>query len=147
MLDLTAPRRKLNIINAMSDEHVQRVRNLEAMAQAMDQVPIETTHSFHAGMYARTIKIPQGVTLTGAFITIPTLLIASGEGAVFTEQGTELFNGYNVFQCEANRKQAFIAITDVYLTMIFKTDATTIDEAEAEFTNEAHLLLTNQKGN
>ena len=42
------------------------VRALEAQVQALPQVQIPTDHVIHAGLYARTIRIPVDVILTGA---------------------------------------------------------------------------------
>ena len=42
----------------------------------------------------------------------------------------------------AGRKQAFLAITDTALTTTFPTAAVTVEEAEAEFTDETDLLAS-----
>ena len=41
-----------------------------ACAASCRQVPIETRHVLHAGMYARTICIPAGVLITGALVKV-----------------------------------------------------------------------------
>lgn len=124
---------------------IEAVRRLEDEALKLPQVPIHTEHSFHAGMYARTIMIPQGVVLTGAIIQIPTMLIFSGHAAVYTPEGAEDWIGYRVVLAPANRKQAFFAKQNTYLTMVFPTSATTIEEAENEFTAEADRLLSRKQ--
>lgn len=129
-------------IPAMSDDAIAKVRSLEAKLRALPQVPVATDHVLHAGMYARTIRIPAGVVLTGALIQIATLLIANGDCQVFVGDDVRELHGYNVLPASAHRRQAFIAITDTDLTMIFTTRSQTVSDAEEEFTDEAHLLMS-----
>jgi hypothetical protein len=90
--------------------------------------------------------IPKGVLLTGALIKISTLLIISGEVIVYIDSKPVKLSGYNVFPAASKRKQAFLAITDTYLTMIFKTNSRSTQEAEEEFTDESHLLSSRRLG-
>lgn len=130
----------------MTEHQIEMVRVLESEAYNMPQVELETTHTFHAGMYARTIKIPAGIMITGALIKIATILICSGKGLIYTSDGAKEYFGYNIYNGMENRKQAFLASEDTYLTMLFPTLVTSIPEAEAEFTDEADMLLTNREG-
>jgi hypothetical protein len=130
----------------MSPAAVQVVGRLEEEALKLPQVSIETEHVFHAGMYARTIRIPAGVVLTGALIKIPTLLIVSGDALVYTAEGPRRFTGYNVMLGGAGRKQAFVAVTETWLTMVFPTGVGTVAEAEAEFTDEGDKLVSRREG-
>lgn len=130
---------------AMSAADVDKVGRLETHLRAVEQIPIRTTHIFHAGMYARTIRIPAGVVITGALISIPTVLILSGHATVFVGGETIELAGYHVLPASAGRKQAFVAHADTDLTMLFPTVATTVEEAEAEFTGETELLMSRQQ--
>ena len=130
---------------AMGQNEVDSVRSLESAAMLLPQVHIPTDHVFHAGMYARTIKIPAGVALTGAQIKIPTILIISGDTLVYGEDGPTRFIGYHVTLGQRGRKQAFYALQDTYLTMLFPTDATTTDAAEREFTDEYEKLFSRKE--
>ena len=130
---------------AMGQEAVDSVRQLESAALELPQVDIHTDHAFHAGMYARTIKIPAGVVLTGALIKIPTILIISGDALVYGENGPVRYAGYHVALGQRGRKQAFYAFEDTYMTMLFPADATTVDEAERQFTDEYENLLTRKE--
>lgn len=127
-------------IPAMSRQSIEMVREFERRLLEMPQVEIKTEHAFHAGMYARTIKIPAGCELSGAEITVDTVLILSGHVTMAIDGGLVELDGYHVIQASAQRKQAFIAHADTYLTMLFPTDASTVEEAENEFTNEPHML-------
>ena len=129
----------------MGQSEVESVRRLESAALSLPQVPIPTEHAFHAGMYARTIKIPAGVVLTGAQITIPTILIISGDTLIYGENGATRYTGYHVALGQCGRKQAFYALQDTYLTMLFPTDATTVDEAERQFTDEYEKLFSRKE--
>lgn len=129
-------------IAPMGDLSIDKVRQLEVEALKMPQVKVETTHVFHAGMYARTCKVPAGVLITGALIRVATLLVVVGEAMVYTDDGTKRMDGYNLLAASAKRKQAFFAIKDTYITMVFPTKATTVEQAEEEFTDEADDLQT-----
>lgn len=129
-------------IGTMSDYAIDRVRALEEITSAMDQAEITTWHVLHSGMYSRTIKIPGGVLLTGVLVKVPTILVVNGDVAVYANEQEVRVTGYAAIPASANRKQAFYAHADTWLTMVFSTSATTVQEAEDEFTNEAHALMS-----
>lgn len=129
-------------IPSMSDIAIDRVYKLESLSLNMPQVDISTSHVIHGGMYARTIMIPAGVMLTGALVKIATILIVQGDIIAYIGDQTVELHGYNVLPAAANRKQAFITQTGTYLTMIFPSDSTSVQEAESEFTDEASGLMS-----
>ena len=139
MNELVTQREK---IGPMSISAIGKVRALEAITSTMEQADITTWHTLHGGMYSRTIKIPAGVLLTGVLIQVPTILIVSGDVNVFANDQEVRITGYSVIPASANRKQAFFAHADTELTMVFTTDASTIEAAEDEFTDEASLLMS-----
>jgi hypothetical protein len=139
MLNLTVNEKR---IATMSEDSIARVRALESRLMDCPQEEIATGHVIHGGMYARTIPIAAGVVITGAEIKLATLLIISGHVSVYTDDGTVELTGYNVLAASAGRKQAFVAHSDTWLTMIFSTKAQVVEQAEDEFTDEPHLLLT-----
>ena len=47
-----------------SPEMVSKVTALEQVIRDRPQVEIRTEHTFHAGMYARTVRVPAGVVFT-----------------------------------------------------------------------------------
>lgn len=132
---------------AMRKSDVSKVSRLEEQMREMEQVSIHTTHHFHAGMYSRTIRIPAGVAITGALIRIPTLLIVSGHATIFTGEEPLTVIGYHVITGSAGRKQVFVAHDDTDLTMVFPTNAQTVEYAEAEFTDETFLLMSRDSEN
>lgn len=133
-------------LKKMSAQAVANVAALEQASLQKPQVAIPTYHHFHAGMYARTIMIPENTVLTGVLIKVPTILIVSGEVIAYTEDGTIHLIGYHVIPAEAGRKQAFAAVKDTILTMVFPSSAGSVEEAEEEFTDEAGMLFSRKDG-
>lgn len=133
-------------IAPMSQAAIAKVTGLEAVLREHEQVKIFTDHVIHAGMYARTILVPAGVVLTGALMKIATVLIISGEFILYAGDEAVELNGYHVITGQPNRKQAGIARTDTWVTMIFPTDVKTIAEAEEAFTDEVDLLSSRLEG-
>lgn len=132
-------------IGPMGPSAIERARRLETLASVLPQVSIGTDHVFHAGLYARTVLVPAGVMITGVLIKIPTVLIVSGDAIVHAEGGPLELHGYNVLPASAGRKQAFVALTDTHLTMIFGTSASDVDAVEREFTDELDKLVTRRE--
>ena len=130
------------MIPALNSQQVARVRDFEAMAAGMPQVAIPTQHCFHAGLYERTVMIPAGVVICGALIKIDTVVIVSGDCSIATGNGVERVTGYKVMPAAAGRKQVFYAHADTWITMQFATTAATVEDAEAEFTDETDRLAS-----
>lgn len=134
-------------IDPSSEESIQKVRLAEQHIRQFVQTEFVTEHVFHAGMYARTVRIPAGVVFTSVLIKVPTLLILRGSCDVLMGSVGVHCEGYNVITAEAGRKTAYITRSDIELTMIFPTTARTVEEAEAEFTDEADNLLSRLNDN
>ena len=65
-----------------------------------------------------------------------------------TRDGVEkVIRLYQVLPAEANRKTAYLAIEDTWVTMIFPSDAVTIEDAENQFTDEADRLMSRSNNN
>lgn len=94
---------------------------------------IELSHTFHAGVYARTLKAPANVILANALIKVPTILIVSGDCTITDTDTCVRVNGYNVLVGAANRMCMVRTHSETHFTMIYATDAKTVEEAEAEF--------------
>jgi hypothetical protein len=132
---------------AITAEVRAKVKHLEDVMRQYPQSEIKTEHIIHGGMYARTVRVPPGILFTGALIKRSTMLIVNGNTGVLLNDGVAWMDGYNVIPASAGRKQVFITRGAVELTMIFPTAATTIEEAEAEFTDEADHLLSRSQDN
>lgn len=140
MHDLTAA-----IIPAMTPAEIGKVQQLEDILLQHPQIQIPIEQTLHAGLYARTARIPAGGLITGALIKLDTLLIVSGTTTVFIGNRTLQLQGHNVLQASAGRKQAFLAHTNLVLTMLFATHAATVEEAEQQFTDDHHRLTTRRE--
>lgn len=127
-------------IATMNETEITKVVELEKEFLQHEQIKIATSHILHAGMYARTIIVPAGVALTGALMKVETLLTIQGHFLLFAGGKTKELNGYSIFKGSTNRKQAGMALSDTYVTMTFPTQAKTVAEAEAEFTDDAEKL-------
>lgn len=130
-------------IVAMEPSAISKVRLLETAARAQPQVSVQTDHVIHAGMYARTVFLAAGTMITGALVKRATLLIVAGEASIYVGTDEPLHvSGYAVLRAAAGRKQAIIAITHTYLTMLFPTEVRTVEDAEREFTDEPDILMS-----
>ena len=131
------------VLPTMTPGAISLARRAERIARSKPQLALSTGHVFHAGMYARTITIPANAMITGALIKRATLLIVNGDCSVFTgdEQPLRL-TGYHVLPASAGRKQVFRTYADTSLTMIFPTQAKSVEAAESEFTDETDLLVS-----
>lgn len=135
---------KAPAIRAMTVSQIEMATRAQALIMAAPQMDITTIHTIHGGVYTRTIKIPKGVVIAGALIKIPTTLIFNGHAHINTgENGVEL-RGYHILPASAWRKQVIIAHEDTDLTMVFATDAKTVEEAEVQFTDEFDLLASHR---
>jgi hypothetical protein len=124
---------------------IEQIAELERMLTGHEPGELPTEHVIHAGMYARTIAMPPGMVLTGALMKRATVVIVSGSAAVLAGEEWVGLDGYNVIPASAGRKQVFVSRSTVTITMLFPTLARTVEEAEAEFTDEAAGLLSRRQ--
>ena len=126
-----------------SKSAMDKIGKFQARQRQEKQIEFVTEHVFHAGMYARTVRIPTGVLFTNVTVKCPTLVIIEGNLAVTMDEDSWVeMKGYNVVPASAGRKQIYLTLSEVKMTMIFPTSATTVEQAESEFTDEAENLLS-----
>ncbi len=89
--------------------------------------------------------MPAGMAFTSVLIKIPTLLVVNGECWVLSGDKWGHINGYAVLPASAHRIQAYVTIEKTEITMIFPSNAKTVEEAEAEFTDESADLLSRRQ--
>lgn len=133
-----------NCIIALNDGLLGKMSAVQDELLNLPQIEVQTDHVIHGGVYTRTITIAPGTVLMGAHILIPTTLIVNGDTAVFTGESWIELKGYHVIPAMAGRKQIFVAKEETSISMIFRTDAKTVEEAEKAFTDEAELLMSKQ---
>jgi hypothetical protein len=131
---------------APSDEVLAKIGKVEEVLLTLPQIEIHTEHVLHGGLYVRTIRLAPEVVITGAHIKVPTVLVVSGKCAVFVGEGWLELDGYSVIPASKGRKQIFVTREATVITMAFRTDAKTVEEAEAEFTDEAENLMSRRQG-
>jgi len=131
---------EIDEITAKSKKAIHDVERLEAAVMDCEQVDIKTIHTIHAGTYLRTITMPAGCLVTGAIIKLDTTLIVSGDVILYVDGEPVHVSGYHILPAHKGRKQAVLANTESNLTMVFPTQATTVDEAEREMTDEFEKL-------
>lgn len=134
-----------HIVPTSPPELVEKVRQFEDKVRERPQVDFITEHVFHAEMYARTVRIGPNVVFTSVLIKRATLLILNGTCDVLAGDEWVRMTGYNVLPAETHRKQIYVTRSDVELTMVFPTEAKTVEEAESEFTDEGDNLLSRKQ--
>jgi len=135
-----------NTLPAQSDDALAKVQRAEEIILALPQIDIQTEHIIHGGMYARTIRLNAEDVITGALYKVPTVVIVNGRCAMFAGDHWIQVSGYQVMAGSKGRKLMFIAREPTEITMIFRTDAKTVEEAENEFTDEAESLMSRKQG-
>jgi hypothetical protein len=139
---------QMPIIPPTSPQIIHKLCEMQQIEMANgDLVPIYTEHLIHAGMYSRTITMPPKVKITGALMKIPTMVTVVGMAIMLIGDDAVEVDGYAVLPGSAGRKQIFISGKGpVVITMCFPTSARTVEEAEAQFTDEAGILLSRRQG-
>lgn len=129
-----------------TDQSMQeRLNAAQEKLNKWEQVEIKTDHVLHAGMYSRTVTLPPGTAIIGVLVKVPTLVITVGSGMVMVGDRWVQINGYHVITGSAMRKQAFVSDGALIVTMLFPTNARTVAEAEAAFTDETDSLLSHRQ--
>jgi hypothetical protein len=127
---------------ATSAANLAKVFAFESAMQTAEQQEVLTQHVIHGGMYARTVLLPADMVLTGALIKLATIVIVKGDCSVWSDGVVTHLKGYNILPASAGRKQIFVSNEDTHITMIFPTQAQSVEEAELEFTDQADDLAS-----
>ena len=131
-----------NTLPATAIEYLEKVVAVEQKVREMPQIVVQTEHVLHAGMYARTVRLEAFVLIVGVLIKRPTMLVVNGHAQVFAGDCWHKIEGYNVIPASAGRKQIYVTSGPTEITMLFPTKATTVEQAEAEFTDESENLIS-----
>jgi hypothetical protein len=87
------------------------------------------------------------VVIASVLIKIPTMLIVHGGAYVFAGDRWYQIVGYQAMPAAAGRKQVYVTFEPTEITMVFPSEAETVEEAEMEFTDEADQLLSRRQDN
>ncbi len=124
-------------------EIMEKIALVEAKIRPHEHLlQVEMEHTLHAGMYARTCRLAAYQVITSVLIKIPTLLIVDGDCIVLAGEGWKDLTGYNVLSAMAGRKQIYVTRSETAITMVFPSNAKTVEEAEDEFSDESANLLS-----
>lgn len=94
-----------------------------------DQIELPTEHIFHGGMYCRQLVQPAGTIVLGKVHKSPHFfMLVSGE----MKLGHDHIKGPYLLTSQPGDQRALWALTDCLYMTIHRTDATTVEEAEAE---------------
>jgi hypothetical protein len=133
-------------IPTMSEPAMAKVRRLEQHLLATEpQIDLQYQHEIYAGLYDRTVLVPAGYTITGTPVKIETLLTIVGDVIIGLDGNETRVTGFAKIRAAAHRMGVFTAITDTFISMSFATQAKTVEEAEAQFTDEAHRLASRRQ--
>lgn len=124
---------------------LENLRALQEKMRERPQIHPQMEHVLHAGMYARTCRLDAGVAIVSVLIKIPTMLIVRGGAHVFAGDRWYRIEGYQCMPASAGRKQVYVTFEPTEITMVFPSRARTVEEAEAEFTDEAAALLSRRQ--
>lgn len=111
-----------------------------AELRKLPQADVTLQHTLHSGIYSRCMRMPAGIELVGVLIKIPTTLVSSGDLSIGVGGGAVRLEGTHVILASANRRMALVTHAESALVMSFATKAQTLEEAEAEFTDEVQYL-------
>lgn len=123
-------------MNALTPKvHVSReqVLHLQAEMARMPQVELPTEHFFTNGMYARRMFAPAGTVIVGkAHKAEHFFIVASGVIAVTTDEGVRELRAGDVLCAKPGTKRAGVAITDVVVINVHRSNETDLDALEVE---------------
>lgn len=151
MTELAIPQNVLPAAAPEAMEHIaaveRRICEREEALPEESQFRPQMEHVLHAGMYARTCRLDAGVAIVSVLIKIPTMLIVHGGAHVYAGNRWYIIDGYQCMPASAGRKQIYLTFRPTEITMVFPSKARTVEEAEAEFTDEAQALLSRRQDN
>lgn len=110
----------------------------EDIIRSEPQIEFEVIHHFSPGIYARELRIPAGVMLTGKIHKTKHLCIMSGDIEVMSEDGGGRFTGYHTFLSKPGVKRIGYAHADTVFTTIHATDETDVAKLEAMLVVETY---------
>ncbi len=115
------------INGAIASAYKQRLQS--ELSKLLQYEPV-TRNYFHAGMYVREVWRDAGVLVVGAVHKKPHFYqIISGTVSI---DGSEPITGPVIFKSEPGTKRTVLSLTPVLCQTIHITNATSVEEAEAE---------------
>ena len=110
-----------------------KIMLIERKLELLPQVEMEYHHSFHGGIYLRTLYAPKGTLMTSFIYRVPhQCLISKGVVSYRSEIMGGKITGPFVFSADAGSKRVVFCHTDMVWTTAIKTTATNVSDAEKE---------------
>lgn len=121
----------------------QKVERMQEALAALPQYEPKTMHRFHAGMYCREVWREAGVMVVGKvhkkehfyLIVSGTVCISDGIGE------PQRFTGPHMIESAPGTKRAVYAETDVLCMTFHRTNAMTVEAAEAELVEDDEATM------
>ena len=111
---------------------IDDIFNLENAMMSMEQLPLDVTHYFSKGVYARQMFIPKGTVLTGKMHKHNHLnIMLYGDIEVATQEGLKRIDKPCMFESKAGTKRAGLAYEDTVWITIHATKETDLKKIEA----------------
>lgn len=115
----------------------EKILALESAMRKFQAVDIATFHHFSRGLYAREIRIPKGVLLTGKIHKYEHLnILLSGKIRICTEDVDTVLDAPATFTAYAGVKKVIFALEDAVFMNVMATDIKDIEGIEREFVTE-----------
>ncbi len=127
------------LAGALSRASVERLQS--ELAQ-MPQYQPETRHHFHGGMYCREVWRDAGVLVVGKVHRKEHFyFIASGTVLITTDEGPQRLEAPALLLSKPGTKRAVYSETPALCLTFHRTDATTVEAAEAELVEDDPLSM------
>lgn len=138
-----APKQYYKPANAVTAADMrEKVCNLQSELAKFPQYEPKTTHRFHAGMYCREVWRDAGVLVVGKVHKKEHFyIIVSGTVLITTDDGVQRVTGPAVLECKPGTKRAVYSETEALCMTFHRTDAETVEEAEAELVEDEPTAL------
>lgn len=111
----------------------ERMEIIENRLRELPEVEFEYKHTFHDGVYARTMHSPAGILMTSYIYKKPHhCIVSSGTVSYRSEVMGGKIHGPYMFTAGAGSKRIVYTHTPMVWTTIIKTDATNVEDAERD---------------
>lgn len=132
----------MNALSKLIPDEKLPFRDAIALAEGFilkaPQVELEIVHHFSPGLYAREMRIPAGIVLTGMIHKSEHLCTLSGDIEIMDEEGGGRFTGYHTFLSKPGVKRIGLAHASTVFTTFHVTHETDIDALEAALVVETY---------
>jgi hypothetical protein len=118
------------VLNENAGSFRDKIAAAENIILSAQQIELEVIHHFSPGIYAREMRIPAGVVLTGMIHKTEHLCILNGDIEIASEQGSGRYTGYHTFLSKPGVKRIGSTYADTVFTTIHATLETDVAKLE-----------------